>query len=99
MAGKQSENKSGFAAYVKTFLKWVLYAGVIGIAVGILGSLFAMLINTSSGFFLEHVGYWTLFPYATVFSVIAFLTMLNVKHGDSKPEPPKGKLEAFDVED
>ena len=52
-----------------------------------------------SGFFLEHVGYWTLFPYATVFAVIAFLTMLNVKHGDSKPEPPKGKLEAFDVED
>ena len=52
-----------------------------------------------SGFFLEHVGYWTLFPYATVFSVIAFFTMLNVKHGDSKPEPPKGKLEAFDVED
>ena len=51
-----------------------------------------------SGFFLEHVGYWTLFPYATVFAVIAFLTMLNVKHGDSKPEPPKGKLEAFDVE-
>ena len=52
-----------------------------------------------SGFFLEHVGYWTLFPYATVFSVIAFFTMLNVKHGDSKPEPPKGKLQAFDVED
>ena len=52
-----------------------------------------------SGFFLEHVGYWTLFPYATVFAVIAFCTMLNVKHGDSKPEPPKGKLEAFDVED
>ena len=50
-----------------------------------------------SGFFLEHVGYWTLFPYA--FAVIAFCTMLNVKHGDSKPEPPKGKLEAFDVED
>ena len=52
-----------------------------------------------SGFFLENVGYWTLFPYATVFAVIAFCTMLNVKHGDSKPEPPKGKLEAFDVED
>ena len=31
-----------------------------------------------SGFFLEHVGYWTLFPYATVFAVIAFCTMLNV---------------------
>ena len=52
-----------------------------------------------SGFFLEHVGYWTLFPYAAVFSVIAFFTMLAVKHGDSKPEAPKGALEAFDVED
>ena len=52
-----------------------------------------------SGFFLEHVGYWTLFPYAAVFSVIAFFTMLAVKHGDSKPEAPKGTLEAFDVED
>ena len=35
-----------------------------------------------SGAFLEHIGYWTLFPYATVFSVIAFLTMLMVKHGE-----------------
>lgn len=52
-----------------------------------------------SGAFLEHVGYWTLFPYATVFSVIAFLTMLMVKHGDSKPMPAKSKLEAFDVDD
>lgn len=52
-----------------------------------------------SGFFLEHVGYWTLFPYAAVFSVLAFFTMLNVKHGDSKPEAPKDKLEAFDVDD
>lgn len=52
-----------------------------------------------SGFFLEHVGYWTLFPYATVFSALAFFTMLNVKHGDSKPEARKNKLEAFDVED
>ena len=52
-----------------------------------------------SGAFLEHVGYWTLFPYATIFSVVAFLTMLMVKHGDSKPEALKGKLEAFDVDD
>ena len=52
-----------------------------------------------SGAFLEHVGYWTLFPYATVFSAIAFLTMLMVKHGDSKPMPAKSKLEAFDVDD
>ena len=52
-----------------------------------------------SGLFLEHVGYWTLFPYAALFSALAFVTMLAVKHGDSKPQPPKGKLEAFDVED
>ena len=52
-----------------------------------------------SGAFLEHVGYWTLFPYAAVFSVIAFCTMIMVKHGDSKPLPAKSTLEAFDVED
>ncbi|MGN1144490.1 MAG: MFS transporter [Anaerovoracaceae bacterium] len=52
-----------------------------------------------SGFFLEHVGYWTLFPYATFFAVVALCTMLMVKHGDSKPELPKDKLEVFDVED
>lgn len=51
-----------------------------------------------SGAFLEHVGYWTLFPYATAFSAMAFLTMLMVKHGDSKPVVT-GKLEAFDVDD
>lgn len=51
-----------------------------------------------SGAFLEHVGYWTLFPYAAVFSALAFLTMLMVKHGDSKPVA-RGKLEAFDVDD
>ncbi|MBE6025590.1 MAG: SLC45 family MFS transporter [Clostridiales bacterium] len=49
-----------------------------------------------SGFFLEHVGYWTLFPYATIFSVVAFITMLQVKHGDSKPEAPKKGVEAFE---
>ena len=52
-----------------------------------------------SGAFLEHIGYWTLFPYAAAFSLLAFCTMLMVKHGDSKPEPPKEKLEAFDVDD
>ena len=52
-----------------------------------------------SGFFLEHVGYWTLFPYAAVFAAIAFFTMTQVKHGDSRPDEPKSCLEAFDVED
>lgn len=49
-----------------------------------------------SGFFLEHVGYWTLFPYATIFSAVAFVTMLQVKHGDSKPDAPKKGVEAFE---
>lgn len=52
-----------------------------------------------SGWFLEHVGYRTLFPYAVTFCVLAFLTMLMVKHGDNKPMPYKDKLEAFDVGD
>ncbi len=49
-----------------------------------------------SGFFLEHVGYWTLCPYATIFSAVAFVTMLQVKHGDSKPDAPKKGVEAFE---
>lgn len=52
-----------------------------------------------SGFLLEHVSYRTLFPYAVVFSVLAFCTMLMVKHGDSKPERKKSMLENFDVDD
>lgn len=52
-----------------------------------------------SGFLLEHVSYRTLFPYAVVFSAMAFCTMSMVKHGDSKPMPKKKMLENFDVED
>lgn len=37
-----------------------------------------------SGILLEHVSYRTLFPYSTVFMLLAFCTMLMVKHGDSK---------------
>ena len=52
-----------------------------------------------SGFLLEHVSYRTLFPYAVVFSCLAFCTMLMVKHGDSKPQQKKSVLESFDVDD
>ncbi|HBG01136.1 MAG TPA: MFS transporter, partial [Firmicutes bacterium] len=52
-----------------------------------------------SGFFLEFVGYRTLFPYAAVFMVVAFITMSQVKHGDSRVTPPKSKLELLDVGD
>ena len=38
-----------------------------------------------SGLLLDHVSWRTLFPYATVFVVGAFFTMLFVRHGDAKP--------------
>lgn len=52
-----------------------------------------------SGMLLEHVSYRTLFPYALVFTAVAFFTMLMVKHGDSKPVGKGSMLEYFDVED
>ena len=52
-----------------------------------------------SGALLEHVGYFTLFPYAAAFVGLSFVTMLFVRHGDSKPIPPASKLEAFDTEE
>lgn len=52
-----------------------------------------------SGFLLENVSYGTLFPYAFVFSLMAFVTMTQVRHGDVRPERKKSVLENFDVED
>lgn len=52
-----------------------------------------------SGYLLEHVSYRTLFPYSVFFSVMAFLTMLMVKHGDSRPVKKGSMLENFDVDD
>ena len=52
-----------------------------------------------SGFLLEHVGYWTLLPYAALMVGLSFVTISMTKHGDTKPLPPQGKLEAFDVGD
>ena len=52
-----------------------------------------------SGLLLENISYRTLFPYAFVFSTLAFFTMLMVRHGDSRPEAKKNLLEHFDVDD
>ena len=52
-----------------------------------------------SGFLLEHVGYYTLFPYAAVFVALAIVTMLFVRHGDSKMPPPASVLESLDAAD
>ncbi len=45
------------------------------------------------------LGYSVLFPYAVLFSALSFVTMLFVKHGDSKPQAKGSVLENFDVED
>ncbi len=51
-----------------------------------------------SGVFIDHVGFHTLFPYATIFVALAFITMLFVRHGDARPVAKAG-LEALDVDD
>ncbi len=54
-----------------------------------------------SGFLIDNLGlgYSVLFPYAVLFSALSFVTMLFVKHGDSKPQKKASALENFDVED
>ena len=52
-----------------------------------------------SGFLLENVSYRTLFPYAVFFSLLAFVTMTQVRHGDVKPPKKESLLENFDVDD
>ena len=51
-----------------------------------------------SGVLLEHISYRTLFPYAAVFSLLSFITMLFVRHGDVKPQKKASVLENFDVD-
>mgnify|MGYP002587129308 CR=1 FL=1 len=43
-----------------------------------------------SGLLMDQFGMHVLFPYAAVFTALAFFTMLMVKHGDSKPEAKAG---------
>ena len=52
-----------------------------------------------SGFLLQYVGYWTLFPYAAVMVALAFITISLTRHGDSRPEKPQSKLESFQTEE
>ncbi len=48
-----------------------------------------------AGTLLSNISYQVLFPYAAVFVGLSFVTMLFVRHGDSKAEAKKG-LEAFE---
>lgn len=50
-----------------------------------------------SGFLMDQIGLTSLFPYATVFVLLSFVSMLFVRHGDNKPSAVKG-LEAFDTD-
>ena len=50
-----------------------------------------------SGFLMDQLGMTVLFPYAAIFVALAFVTMLCVRHGDSKAEAKSG-LEALDVD-
>lgn len=52
-----------------------------------------------SGWFLQYVSYMTLFPYAVIFSVLALITMSQVKHGDSIGTEKKSLLEHLDIDD
>ena len=49
----------------------------------------------AAGWLLKHVSYKALFLYAAVFVALAFLTMMMVRHGDSKAVAKKG-LDAFE---
>ncbi|WP_066714106.1 MFS transporter [Clostridium sp. Marseille-P299] len=48
-----------------------------------------------SGFLLEQISYRILFPYAVTFSIASLLTMIFVKHGDSKPIKKEKILDNF----
>lgn len=53
----------------------------------------------ASGWLLEHVGYYTLLPYAAVMVALSFVTISLTRHGDSRPQPPRSRLKAFDAGD
>ena len=51
-----------------------------------------------SGFLMDHIAETILFPYASIFVALAFVTMFFVMHGDNKVIAKQG-LEAFDTDD
>ena len=48
-----------------------------------------------AGTLMRTIDYRILFPYAALFVALSFVTMLFVRHGDTKAEAKKG-LEAFE---
>ena len=52
----------------------------------------------AAGTLMNRIGYTSLFIYSTLFASMAFLTMSQVKHGDTKVQAKRG-LEAYDIDD
>ena len=52
-----------------------------------------------SGFLMDNLGMEVLFPYSAVCVGLAFVPMLLVRHGDSKPSDTKGVLESIGEND
>ena len=52
-----------------------------------------------AGTLLSRISYQVLFPYAALFVGLSFVTMLFVRHGDSKAEAKKGLAAFEDMED
>ena len=52
----------------------------------------------AAGTLMKHISYKVLFPYAALFVALSFVTMLFVKHGDTKAEAKHG-LDAFEEMD
>jgi predicted MFS family arabinose efflux permease len=48
-----------------------------------------------AGALMEHFSYMTLFPFCAVFVLLSLVTMLFVRHGDTKAAVKRG-LEAFE---
>lgn len=51
---------------------------------------------TVSGLFMDNIAMTSLFPYAAIFVGLSFVTMLFVRHGDSKPVAKKSVMEQFE---
>ena len=52
-----------------------------------------------SGFLVDWLGWGIFFPYAAIFAALAFVTMLFVRHGDSKPVAEGDALERLGAMD
>ena len=75
--------------------KYIEEVGAMNVMFKIAGEIVTPML---SGFLMDRMGMTVLFPYATVFVALAFVTMGLVKHGDNKIVAKKG-LEALDIDD